>query len=184
LSEGPSTLGGTFSDVSLCRFDPSAFMIHSEYPEFLGQHRVKTMCWPSGVNAGPSSKPLPSEVAWSSSCRPVPSALTCQMPWFVKIPSMKIAVLPSGDQFAMKWSSHASRGKGPAKTISFVSSGLAATSSHAAAVFEPHLDTKMQRANRMRPFFPGTTAPDDGAKDRDHPGHQADRRHDRDHALT
>ena len=51
----------------------------------------------SGVKVGPSSTPVPAG-GLNTLCRPVPSALTCQIPLL----SMKMTLLPSGAQLGMK----------------------------------------------------------------------------------
>jgi hypothetical protein len=103
--------------------------------------------------------PVPSGGGDHTTCRFEPSAFTCQMPCPPPRSAMKIALPPSGDQLAMKWSSKTLRVYGPASTVSLVSFGSAATISQVATVEDPkHLSETMHRANKMRPLVPGTTA--------------------------
>src|SRR6266542_3226349 len=107
LSDSPSTFGPPATSlVTTLRRLPSTLILHRPYPEGFGQQRVKMMYLPSGVNAGPSSIPVPSCGGVQTLCSPVPSAFTCQ----IFCLAMKMTDLPSGDQLAMKWSSHTLRG--------------------------------------------------------------------------
>src|SRR6516165_10739172 len=106
------------------------------------------MCFPSGVNAGPSSTPDPAG-AWNRSSRPLPSALTFQMPWL----AMNVSAVPSDDQLAMKCSSNALCGYGPAATFSFVPFWAAVTIDQ-----DEQVDVQTACVNTIRPFAPGTTA--------------------------
>lgn len=64
---------------------------------------------------------------------------------------MKIALVPSGDELAMKWSSQTLLGYGPARTISFVSFESAATISQHGSASE----VQIWPVKRIRPFPAG-----------------------------